>query len=401
MLRRIIHRLLYGRHYWRTVSFGAIAELYVSRLMTVFAINMANLFAAIYLYNLGYSLEFIAFFYAVLYLMKAVLSPLGGRYVAYFGPKRAIFVANLMRIPSLLFFLGVEQYGVWMVVGFGVIQQLSAGLYDLAYLVKFSRIKNPEHAGKEIGTMQILEKGARVISPVAGGVIATVFSPQAMIATAAVVFSIAAWPLFLSAEKTPSKYKLEMHRVKLRQIWRTFVGEAVVGFDFITSGMAWSLFLVVVVFATADNEIYAIVGLLASAGVLVSALGAYAFGRMIDRRRGADLLTNTVILKAAVHMVRPVSVVPAGAVANGLASEVATTGFAMAFLRAMFNQADDAPSRVVYMTYMEIAVNIGAALACVVFGLALLFGGVAVGFGVIFVAAAFVQLLMLLSRRYA
>lgn len=401
MLRNLLARLLKGRHYWRRVSFGEVGKLYASRLMTVFAINIINLFAAIYLFNLGHSLVFIAFFYAALYLLKVAVSPIAGRYVAYYGPKRAIFAANLMRIPSLLFFLGVEQYGVAMVIGFGVIQMTSACLYDLAYLVNFSRVKSVKHVGKEIGTMQILEKAARIISPLVGGVIATVFSPQVTIAVAATIFTVAAWPLFLTAEKSPTKYKLEMHRVKLRNIWRVFVGEGVVGYDFISSGLAWSLFLAAIVFATVHEEIYAIVGLLASVGVIVSAIGAHAFGQMIDRKRGGALLTNTVILKSIVHMVRPIAVTPAGAVANGLASEVMTTGFAMAFLRVMFDRADDAPSRVVFMTYMEIAVNLGASLACVVFGVALLIGGMVGGFAALFVSAAFVQLLMLFSRRYA
>ena len=401
MIRSFIFRLFRGRHYWRKASFDEMSELYISRMMTVFAINIITLFIAIYLYELGYSLVFIAFFYASLYAMKAVISPLAGRYVAYWGPRRAIFLANIMRVPSLLIFLGVEQYGLWAVVAFGIIQQASACLYDLAYLVNFSRVKHNGRAGKQIGTMQILEKVARVISPLVGGVIATMFSPQVTILIAAVVFSLAAWPLFLSAESIPSRYKLEMHRVKLRSIWRMFTGEVVVGFDFISSGMIWTLFLAAVVFASSDDKIYAIVGVLASVGVVASAAGAYAFGRMIDRRRGAELLTSTVILKSIIHMVRPISVAPAGAVAAGLSSEMVSTGYAMAFMRAMFDRADDSPSRIVFMTHMEIAVNVGATAACLVFGLALLVGEMTIGFASVFIAAAFVQLLMLLSRRYA
>lgn len=401
MLKKLIHRLFRRRHYWRKLDFDEVAELYMSRLMTVFAINIINLFAAIYLYKLGYDLVFIAFFYAALYAMKVVIAPLAGRYVAYWGPKHGIFVANMLCIPSLLLFLGVEEYGIMMVIGFGIIQQVSSCLYDLAYLVDFSKVKHSDHAGKEIGTMQILEKIARVVSPVLGGVIASVVSPQAVIVLAAVVFSLAAWPLFRTAEPTPTRYKLEMHRVRLRDIWRTFVGEGVVGYDFIASGVAWTLFLAVVVFAGYGDDIYAIVGLLASLSVVMSAIGAHAFGRMIDRRRGAELLTNTVVLKSIIHMLRPISITPAGAVATGFGSELAATGYSMAFLRIMFDRADSAPSRIVYMTYMEMAVNAGAAIAAAVFGVALLLGGMTAGFAGVFVTAAFVQLLMLLSRRYA
>lgn len=401
MLQRILYRLLHRRHHWRRVSFDEVAQLYVSRLMTVFAINIINLFAAIYLYKLGYSLVFIALFYGALYMMKVLLSPLAGRYVAWWGPKHGIFAANMLRIPSLLFFLGVEQYGIVMVIAFGVFQQVASCLYDLSYLVDFSKVKHRDHAGKEIGTMQILEKVARIISPLAGGIIATMLSPQYAIAVAAVIFSLAAWPLFRTAEPTPTRLRLEMPRVRLREIWRVFVGESVIGFDFIASGVAWSLFLVVVVFAAYDDQIYAIVGGMASIGVVISALGAYAFGRMIDRRGGEMLLVSTSIAKAVLHMVRPVSVTPIGAVVNSMGSEVTTTGYSMAFIRVMFDGADNARSRIAYMTYMEIAINIGASLGCLLFAAALAIGGVQGGFATIFVVAAGVQMLLLLSRRLA
>ena len=51
MIGRIISRLLRRRHYWRSVSFDQIAELYTSRLITVFAANIVNLFAAVICIN--------------------------------------------------------------------------------------------------------------------------------------------------------------------------------------------------------------------------------------------------------------------------------------------------------------------------------------------------------------
>ena len=49
MFKVMINRILAGRHYWRLVSFDEIAELYTSRLLTIFAVNIVNLFAAVYL----------------------------------------------------------------------------------------------------------------------------------------------------------------------------------------------------------------------------------------------------------------------------------------------------------------------------------------------------------------
>ena len=70
MLRKLISFVFRRRHYWRSVSFDEIAELYTSRLITMFAINIVNLFAAVYLYKLGYDLSFIALFYGVFYVLR-------------------------------------------------------------------------------------------------------------------------------------------------------------------------------------------------------------------------------------------------------------------------------------------------------------------------------------------
>lgn len=84
MLQRFIHRFFRPRHYWRSVSFDEIAELYTSRLIMVFAVNIVNLFAAVYLYKLGYSIQFIAWFYAAWYAFKVPFAVIAAKYAAYF-----------------------------------------------------------------------------------------------------------------------------------------------------------------------------------------------------------------------------------------------------------------------------------------------------------------------------
>lgn len=56
------------------------------------------------------------------------------------------------------------DHAVWAIIGFGVFQQMSAGLYDISYLVNFSKINNDTHTGRELGIMQIIEKVAKVAS---------------------------------------------------------------------------------------------------------------------------------------------------------------------------------------------------------------------------------------------
>ena len=62
MLQQIIHRILIRRHFWRHATFSEIAELYTSRLMTMFALRFVLGFVSVYLYRIGYSLGFIVLF---------------------------------------------------------------------------------------------------------------------------------------------------------------------------------------------------------------------------------------------------------------------------------------------------------------------------------------------------
>ena len=68
---------------------------------------------------------------------------------------------------------------------------------------------------------------------------------------------------------------------------------------------AWVLFLAVVVFAGSGDDIYLKIGAFASITVLTSFVAAYTFGRLIDRRRGGELLRFAAIANALTHIFRP------------------------------------------------------------------------------------------------
>jgi MFS family permease len=401
MFRRIIHRIFSGRHYWRLVSFDEIAELYTSRLLTVFAINIVNLFAAVYLYRLGNSIEFIVLLYGILYALKVPYSILVAKYTAYFGPKHGILLANIIRIPSLVAFALVPEYGVWAIVAFGVFQQLSSALYDLCYLTDFSKVKSTVHAGKEIGTMQIIEKAAKVLSPLVGGAIASMYSPRVTIIIACILFIMSAWPLFKTIEPTKTRNRLRLVGFPWRLALRSLVSQSVVGFDFVASGMAWTLFVTIFVFAGLGEGTYAALGGLASLGVLISIVAAWTFGQVVDRHKGGILLVVGAIANTVIHLFRPFVTTPAGVMGVNIANESATSAYALPFTRVMFDVADSSGFRITYLMFIEMAVNFGAALACFVMVACIHWFGAQGGLMAFFVVAAVYELLLLISRRAA
>lgn len=394
MLQQLIHKLLIRRHFWRHATFSEVAELYASQTLRMMALNIASMMMSVYLYREGYSLVFIAAYWSVYYLFKVFLSFPAARYISRFGPKHAILLSNLLYIPAMIIFSFVPTGGILAITLTGILQGVSATLYDLGYLIDFSKVKNSEHAGKEIAYMNIFEKIAKGLSPLIGGLLAFVAGPQATMWVAAGLFAVASIPLLQTVEPTKSRNGFVFRGFPWRMAWRSMVAETGVGFDVVASGTVWSLFVAIAILGTDGNQVYAQLGALMSVVMLVAIVSSYAYGRMIDKRRGRELLFYSVMADAVVHATRPFVNTAGVTVSVNIANEVATTGYSMAFTRGLFDTADLSGFRITYLACIEVMANLGAMLAGVMFMLAVMWFGDVPGMRYFFFgAAAFVMII--------
>jgi len=400
MIQLLIHRLLRRRHFWRYANFSEVAELYASRTMRILAQQMIGLFIALYLYEQGYSVKFIAVYMAISFAFRAFVAAYpSAKFVARFGPKHGILVGNLLYIPALIGFSLVPHYGVPALAVFGFFQGISMVIYDLSYMVDFSKVKHADHAGKEIGYMQILERFTASISPFVGGAIAFLLSPEAMMWFSAILFATAAIPLLRTREPVQQHQKLSFRGFPWHLARRSVVAETAVGFDNFASLGVWALFLAIVVFAGSGSDIYLKIGFFASITVVTSFLAAWSFGRIIDWRHGGDLLKVATIANAATHLFRPFVASAAGVAAANISNEVATTGYTMTFLRGLFDTADLSRHRIAYLYLIEVALNIGDMLAALtLLGLVLLLPDVVHALQLFFVVTAAYFLIVLGTR---
>lgn len=400
MLRRVLAFILRSRHYWRRTPFDEIADLYVSRLMTVLATNLVSLFMAIYLYRLGYSVVFIAIFYGLMYLFKLPLMLPFAKYVTYYGPKHGVLLANILRIPSLVSMLFVPEYGLPALAVFGAFQAASTGIYNLSYGVNFSKVRTVEKTGKEISMMRLIEQAAKVFAPIGGGLLATFFGPNAAVVVASILFVLAAAPLFRTVEPVKLRAKIVFEAFPWRLTWRSLLAAGVIGHDFVIGGIAWSLFVAIVIFASLGDGVYASLGAISSVGVLVSMLAAWFFGRIVDRRQGDTLFTAGVLGLATAHLFRPFLANPAAVLGINMTTETATSAYVLPWTRAIFDIADTSGHRVAYFMMIGLAENLGAAVACFgMAGIVWLFGTGA-GLPVVFYLGSIVALGLLIVRRY-
>jgi MFS family permease len=394
MFKSFIYKILERRHFWRYASFSEIAELYMSRTVRTVALSLVSGFTSVYMYENGYSLIFIMGFFCCYYLIKIPVSFLSGHIVARFGPKHGILTSDLLYAPAMVALGFMPLFGIYSIIVWGILLAFSASIYQISYMVDFSKVKNVEHAGKELAIMNILEKIAIGLSPIIGGLIALLFGLQLVIWVSALMFIASALPLFKSIEPTRLRQKIKLEGFPWMANIRGIAANTGVGFDYVTTGVAWHLFIVIVIFPGAGWEIYVKLGALSSVTIITAIIASYAYGKLIDNSKGGDLLKFSVIANALVHVFRPFANTPAAIVATNITNEAATMGYNMSFTRGVFDTADISGHRILYLCICDAVANLGAALAsgmlliCVI-----LVGGVS-GLNIFFfIAAGFVLLI--------
>lgn len=393
MFRRTIYKLLEKQHFWRYASFSEVAELYTSRTLRIIGLNIASGFASVYLYQTGYSLSFIAMFWLIYYVSNVPMNYLSAHIIGYFGSKHGTLFSNLIYIPAMVALGLVPNYGLRAIVVWGILASLSACLYQLSYLVEFSKIKNVDHSGKEIGFMNILEKISIGVSPIVGGLIALFFGAQAVMMIGAVIFAFSAIPLLRTVEHTRVRHRINFRELSYRVFAQSFISQLGVGVDLVATGTVWSLFIASVVFPNLSNEIYVSLGTLSSVTILAAVGVSYAYGKLIDRNRGGDLLKISVVVNAVVHALRPFANGIASIVGTNVTNEIATTGITMSYMRGMFDTADLSGHRIVYLSVTQIFASFGAIIACAALLVCLSMFGDAGGLRIFFFAAALLVLL--------
>jgi len=398
MIQQLIHRFLKRRHFWRYASFGEVAELYASRMMTMFAFRFVMAFGSVYLYKLGYSVAEIALFWALYYGVKTVVAGVAALIVAQIGPKHGLFIANILFAVGLACLMVAPIFGLSAIIAWCFVQGFAGTLNNLCYMIDFSKVKHANHAGKEISYMNIVEKVAAGSSPLIGGVVASLFGPSWAFTLSIALFILSAVPLFRTAEPVKTHQKISLRGFPWRKTWRSIRANASLGVDVVASGVAWNLFMSVAIFASDGDELYAKIGAFTSVSLVVALAMSYIFGRLVDNKQGLLLLRSTVIVNSLLHLLRPTISTPTGIVLTNAVNEAAYTGYSLAFTRGEFDLADTPGYRIVYLSLMEMAGNAGATIATLAMALfAVLYGSIG-GLSIFYVFAAFATLLIAAPR---
>ena len=384
MFKNIINNIS-SRHFWRTASFSEMGQLHIARLVRTIAINLGAGLIAVYMYKIGYSLVFISLFWVAYFMLKVVIMLPLAQLIASIGPRKSIIISNFLYVPSMIAFMFVEQYAMPMLVITVIFQTSSAALYDMGYLVGLSRLsRDSSRGGRAVAMMKIAETVAKGLSPLIGGILAMLFDPRASLVVSLLFFVLASIPLIKMVDSMKTGFRLAPRGFNWKQATQSLLVQIPIGFDYYASTTAWSLFLVVLIFASGGNEVYAKLGALTSLILVVSLVSAYAYGKLIDKKAGGQLLVWTAIGSVVSNLFRVFVRTPIAAIGTNAAHEMMATGYSMAYTRGMMDTANQTGYRVFYVAMTQLTVNLGAGLAALVLAVIIALLGDSIGFSVFY-----------------
>ncbi len=361
MVKKYLHKLLHKQHYWRTINFDELSEIYAATMMRSLAISMVGIFIPVYLYKLGYSITLIFIVFAAYFSSRVVLDFVSAFTTARIGPKHTMIIGQALQITSSALFLTLPAIH-WPLLLVGGVWGSAASFYFIPFHIDLSKIKHKNHGGKELGYVQIMEKIGQVLGPIIGGIVATMFSPRYIFLVSIVMLIAGLWPLFRTAEPVQLKQKLDYKTFPLHKVRMNIPAYIGLNIENTFCLMLWPLFLAI--FVLPGNAVFAKVGALLSISVVASILAARAIGQTVDNKKGRVLLRYSATINALVYLVRLIVVNYPMALVTNIANEAVTMGYRLPFTKGFYDQADDLPGyRIVYISSMEVIGCIAKATA--------------------------------------
>lgn len=355
MIKKLIHHYLIKKHYWRHVDFDELAELYTSILLRSLSINLVGVFVPVYLYQIGYELRQIFLFFLVFFVFRLFADFGSAFFVARFGPKHTIALSTIIRVIDMIFLLTLEEYH-WPLALLACISTTGYSLFFTAYHTEFSKIKHSKHAGKEIGSVAILDRLGGVLGPLIGGVIAAIWGAHLVLIIALVMLLFSLVPLLLSGEVVRTKQNITFRGFRFKKHIRTYVAGSGFSLDNTVSLVAWPMFVGIIIFG-GDN--FAKLGAVTSISTITALVSIKGIGKLIDAKKGWLLYRYAVIINAGLHMLRPFVMTTKGVFATNAANDPTTAAFRMSFLKAYYDAADREPGyRIVFLTMFEVMTTI-------------------------------------------
>ena len=350
MVSKVIKKLLEKSHFWRTISFNELAELYASEFLRTLAMSVIGIFVPIYLYKLGYGLSSIFAMQVVWAASRPLLSLPAIKCISLLGPKHSMALGTAVQMVYLAVLVTIDTVH-WPLALLGLLGSLSYSLFGVALQVDFSKVKHTEHGGKELGFFTICGKVGAAVGPLVGGLVASFINPKATIVVAIAILAVSLVPLFRTAEPIRTKQPVTIKGFPFRRHTRDIISIFFYGVENVIGVVIWPLFIALTIF---QKNTYAAIGSIVAMSTLISLIAIYAIGKTIDDKRGGMLFKGGVVINTFIHIARVFVVTPLQALFITFANDPISASYQMPYTKGLYDAADSVPGyRIVYLMLMD------------------------------------------------
>ncbi len=287
-------------HYFQKHLSRQLEELYASVAILDFALAAVALFEPVYIYQLGYSLQHVLLFFLMTYAAYFFTLPLGGKFVARFGPERSIALSTILLVGYYggLMLLKSVDWMFWVTPFFLTLQKT---FYWPAYHTDFILTSDQGQRGKEFSGLWSLSILMNIIGPLVGGIVVTTLGFPTLFLGVIAVIILSNIPLFVQPINhipQPYSYWQSLIMPFQRRHIKTTLAYLGFGEEFVMQ-FVWPIFIVLVV------KSYVEFGGLIALATLVTAFATLYIGKVVDRNQPRRALAWGTIVTAVVWLTRP------------------------------------------------------------------------------------------------
>jgi MFS family permease len=332
------------------MRFTEMNEIYWFMILRSFALSLIGIFVPIFLYKANFGVSNIFLYYISLYFFEFIFEYIAARFMKLRGPKHSMILSLPFLIVHIWQLMTLSQFH-WSPLALAVSLSIALAFFWEGYHYDFSRSKHTAKTTREVGKIFIAMTLIGAAAPLIGGLIATYFGTKPLLIIVIVLLILGSLVLLKTKDRNFRKGKFDISKVSLTNIDRHLVSYAGLGWETVSTGQIWPLFLFFIISS------YSGIGLITSATLILSILVTYWVSRRSDSGKRAEYLRSGSVLNGVVCFLQVFVETVTQAFAVNVGRSLAQSAFKPPFDSEYYLHADE-ESRSEYIYIMESAVDL-------------------------------------------
>ncbi len=266
-------------------------HFYWAVFIMAFSESLINIFVPIYLFNLGFKIHQILFFYFLVSLYFVIFSYSGAKITARIGEKHSILISTPFLI---LYYLGLIfiNSNNFLIFILPLLLALRMILFNYGYHLNFINHSEKSKRGKELALFGIVILLATVSAPYIGSILANI-NFAILFIVSSILIILGTMPLFFSKdtyEKIDFSLSSLFEKIVSKENRGNFISFSGYAIESIIGRTIWPIFLIILI-GTINKT-----GLIISVSMLVSLIAFNFVGKLTDKIDKIKLLKVGTIL---------------------------------------------------------------------------------------------------------